>query len=78
MLVLSRKCGEKIILPDQAIVVTALEVRGERVRLGIAAPAHVGIHRYEVWQRLPHDASPEGPDASETPAAPTADPVGAT
>jgi len=41
MLVLSRKCGERIIIPDQDIIVTVLEVRGEQVRLGIEAPSDI-------------------------------------
>jgi carbon storage regulator len=52
MLVLSRKCGEKIILSDDNVVLTVLEVRGDRVRLGIEAPASVPVHRLEVWQRI--------------------------
>jgi len=52
MLVLSRKCGERIVVPDQNIVVTVLEVRGEQVRLGIEAPSDIPIYREEVWQRI--------------------------
>jgi carbon storage regulator len=56
MLVLTRKCGEKIVLPQQELVLTVLAVRGERVRLGIVAPAHVNVHRHEVWERLQQQA----------------------
>lgn len=52
MLVLSRKCGEKIVVPDSGIVLTVLEVRGPKVRLGIEAPPHVPVHRSEVWARI--------------------------
>lgn len=52
MLVLTRKCGEKVVMPQQSVIVTVLEVRGDRVRLGIEAPADVCIHRHEVWQRI--------------------------
>jgi len=52
MLVLSRKCGERIVIPEQNIVVTVLEVRGEQVRLGIAAPTDVPIYREEIWERI--------------------------
>jgi carbon storage regulator len=52
MLVLTRKCGEKVVLPQQEVVLTVLEVRGDRVRLGIEAPAKVSVHRFEVWQRI--------------------------
>jgi len=52
MLVLSRKCGERIVLPEQNIVVTVLEVRGGQVRLGISAPEGVAIYRQEIWTRI--------------------------
>ncbi len=52
MLVLSRKCGERIVIPEQGIVVTVLEVRGEQVRLGIEAPEDIPIYREEVWARI--------------------------
>jgi len=52
MLVLSRKTGEKIVIPDLGIELTVLEVRGDRIRLGISAPDNVKVHREEVWQRI--------------------------
>lgn len=52
MLVLSRKCGERIVIPEQNIVLTVLEVRGEQVRLGISAPTDVPIYREEIWARI--------------------------
>jgi carbon storage regulator len=55
MLVLSRKVGEQIVIPDCEIVLTVVECRGGVVRLGIDAPAHVPIFRQELWQRLPRD-----------------------
>jgi len=60
MLVLTRKCGEKVVMPQQDVVVTVLEVRGDRVRIGIEAPAQIRIHRHEVWQRI-QQGSPEKP-----------------
>ncbi len=57
MLVLSRKCGEKIVIPEHNIVLTVLEVRGDRIRMGIDAPSHVQIHRQEIWQRI-HSEEP--------------------
>ncbi len=58
MLVLTRKCGEKVVLPEQEVVVTVLEVRGDRVRIGIEAPEHIRIHRHEIWRRI-QDGNPE-------------------
>jgi len=51
MLVLSRKLGEAIVIGD-GVTVTILEVHGERVKLGFAAPADVPIHREEVHRRM--------------------------
>jgi len=51
MLVLSRKCGEAIVIAD-GITVTVLEVQGSRVKIGIAAPGDTPIHRGEVHERM--------------------------
>lgn len=53
MLVLSRKCGERLCIAD-SIEVTVISVQGGRVRLGITAPAEVSIHRAEVQRRVDH------------------------
>ena len=50
MLVLSRKKDEQIVIGD-AITITVVEVRGDKVRLGITAPREVPIHRLEVTLR---------------------------
>lgn len=47
MLVLSRKKNESIVIDDN-IVVTVVEIRGDKVRLGIQAPKEVPVHRSEV------------------------------
>jgi len=51
MLVLSRKTGECIMIRDD-IVVTVIEVRGDKVRLGIEAPRSVSVHRREVYDAI--------------------------
>ncbi len=48
MLVLSRKRGEQIVIPDSSITITVVSVKGETVRLGIAAPREVTVFREEV------------------------------
>ena len=48
MLVLTRKKDEKIIINDN-VVVMVVEIRGDRVRLGIEAPKDVAVHREEVY-----------------------------
>ncbi len=60
MLVLSRKVGEAITIPDCRVVLTVLEVWGNRVRLGIAAPPEVRISRQEIVGRQPAGPSPPG------------------
>ena len=47
MLVLSRKKNESIVINDD-IVVTIVEVRGGKVRLGIEAPKDIPVHRREL------------------------------
>ena len=51
MLVLSRRKGESIILAD-SIRVTVVEIRGDKVRLGIEASGTVPVHREEVWETI--------------------------
>lgn len=52
MLVLTRKIGEKVVIPNDQIVIQILEIQGERVRLGFEAPRTTKIHREELWCRL--------------------------
>lgn len=47
MLVLSRKKNERIIIAHD-IEITVVEIRGDKVRLGIEAPKHIPVHREEV------------------------------
>ncbi len=51
MLVLSRRRGERVVLPDLGVVLTVVEIETGRVRLGIEAPAAIEVHRQEVWDR---------------------------
>ena len=57
MLVLSRKKNESIIINDQ-ITVTVVEIRGDKVRLGIDAPKDVSVHRREVYEAIQSQAEP--------------------
>jgi len=56
MLVLSRKKNESIIINDR-IKVTVVEIRGDKVRLGIEAPREVPIHRSEVYEAIHGDTA---------------------
>jgi carbon storage regulator len=51
MLVLSRQRDESIIIGDN-IVVTVVDVRGDKVRLGIDAPREVSVHRREIYEAI--------------------------
>jgi len=68
MLVLSRKKNESIIIRDD-IVVTVIEVRGDKVRLGIDAPREVAVHRQEIYEAIKQsqrlgNADPKNPAPS--------------
>lgn len=51
MLVLSRKKNETIVI-DDTIEITVVEIRGDKVRLGINAPKEVSVHRLEVKEAI--------------------------
>ena len=51
MLVLSRQRDESIIIGDN-IVMTVVDVRGDKVRLGIDAPREVSVHRREIYEAI--------------------------
>ncbi len=51
MLVLSRKKNESIVINDN-IVVTVVDIRGDKVRLGFDAPKEIPIHRREVYDAI--------------------------
>lgn len=48
MLVLSREKNQDIVIGDD-IVIKVVEIRGDKVRIGIQAPTEVPVHREEVW-----------------------------
>jgi carbon storage regulator len=51
MLVLSRKKNESIVINND-VVITVVEIRGDKVRLGIEAPKDVPVHRQEVYEAI--------------------------
>jgi carbon storage regulator len=51
MLVLSRQLDESIMIGDD-IVITVVDIRGDKVRLGIAAPTTIPVHRQEVYEMI--------------------------
>lgn len=56
MLVLSRQRDESIMIGDQ-IKVTVVDIRGDKVRLGIEAPNNIAVHREEVYVAIQRDRS---------------------
>lgn len=51
MLVLSRHRDESIMIGDD-VVVTIVDIRGDKVRLGIDAPQDIPVHRQEVYEAI--------------------------
>jgi carbon storage regulator len=60
MLILSRKVHESIVIDGQ-ITVTVLRVAGDVVKLGIAAPAAIPVHRQEIFDEIKRNQSLESP-----------------
>jgi carbon storage regulator len=56
MLILGRRTDEKIVIGDD-IVVTVVECRKGHCRLGVTAPAHVTVHRQEVYDAIQRGSS---------------------
>lgn len=61
MLVLTRKLRESIVINGN-ITVTVVDVRGDRVQLGIDAPQDVSVHREEVSKKIESETKRLGPE----------------
>jgi len=59
MLVLSRQRDETIMIGDD-VEITVVDIRGEKVRLGINAPPHVPVHRKEVYDAIKREKEAQG------------------
>jgi carbon storage regulator len=59
MLVLTRMTNERIVVGNGEIVITVVDIRGDRVRLGVDAPTDVPVHRQEVYDAI--NAEQRGP-----------------
>jgi carbon storage regulator len=64
MLVLSRKKNESIIINDD-ITIVVVEIRGDKVRLGVEAPKEVPVHRNEVYEAIRRNQNSSSAAASE-------------
>ena len=56
MLVLSRHRDESIMIGDN-IVITIVDIRGDKVRIGIQAPTNVPVHREEIYDAIKREGS---------------------
>lgn len=56
MLVLSRKQGERIVVPQCGLELTVVSIDGATVRLGVSAPDDVGVFREELWLKMSEPA----------------------
>ena len=69
MLVLSRKKNESIVINDD-ITVVVVEIRGDKVRLGVEAPKEIPVHRREVYEAIKRsengNMTENQPNSSET------------
>lgn len=63
MLVLSRKRDEQIVINND-IVVTVVDIRGDKVRLGIEAAKNIPVHRREVFEAIKRREAAEAAEAS--------------
>ena len=60
MLVLSRQRDESIVIGDN-VVITIVDIRGDKVRLGIEAPGEIPVHRQEVYEAIQRENRKPGP-----------------
>jgi carbon storage regulator len=63
MLVLSRKKNESIVINND-ITIVVVEIRGDKVRLGVEAPKEVPVHRREVYDAIKRNEMAGGKDAA--------------
>ena len=66
MLVLSRKKNESIVINDD-ITIVVVEIRGDKVRLGVEAPKEVPVHRREVFDAIHRNEAVAGEKAAGKP-----------
>jgi carbon storage regulator len=67
MLVISRRVGEEILVPQLGIVFRILEVRGNKIRLGVTAPPEIRVQRRELHERIKAGLAEERPGPTPAP-----------
>ncbi len=63
MLVLSRQKDESIMIGDE-VEITIVDVRGDKVRLGITAPKSIAVHRREIYDAIQREKKAKDGDGS--------------
>jgi carbon storage regulator len=64
MLVLSRQRDESIFIGDN-IKITVVDIRGDKVRLGIEAPTEIPVHRQEVYEAIQRENHKKAEEATK-------------
>jgi len=64
MLVLSRKRNESIRIGDD-VTIAVVDIRGDKVKIGIEAPLSIPVHRSEVWIAIQRDRQSDAPQPTE-------------
>ncbi|MBN1505778.1 MAG: carbon storage regulator CsrA [Sedimentisphaerales bacterium] len=65
MLVLSRQRDESIMIGDD-VEITIVDVRGDKVRLGITAPKHIPVHRREIYDAIQREKAQKAEAEAQT------------
>ncbi len=65
MLVLSRKKNESIVINND-IKIVVVEIRGDKVRLGVEAPKEVPVHRREVYEAIKRNEAEKATSEEQT------------
>jgi carbon storage regulator len=64
MLILTRRVGESLKIGDE-VTVTVLGIKGNQVRVGIAAPKSVAVHREEIFERIKSEQAEQTAPSAE-------------
>jgi carbon storage regulator len=64
MLILTRRVGESLKIGDE-VTVTVLGIKGNQVRVGIAAPKSVAVHREEIFERIKSEQADQTAPSAE-------------
>lgn len=66
MLILSRHEHQEIYVDGDRIKISVVEIRGDKVRIGIDAPRDIDVHRREVYEAIQRNAQKDAGDGTPT------------